>query len=179
MNVRRLALHAGVAVVALAAGFFAHLSLRSASPDAAASAEMFALTLPDPQGRPEPMTQWRDKVLVVNFWATWCEPCREEVPALIRTQQKYAPNGVEIVGIAVDSAAKVRDFAKEYGISYPLLVGGLETIEVSRKLGNKIGGLPYTVIVDRGGRVAHTRLGGISEADLDRVLRPLLGLAPG
>lgn len=109
--------------------------------------------------------------MVVNFWATWCEPCREEVPALVRVQAKYAANGVQVVGISVDSVDKVRQFANEYRIEYPLVIGSIAVIEVTRRLGNKAAGLPYTVVMDRSGRVVRTHLGAISEAELERAIR--------
>jgi thiol-disulfide isomerase/thioredoxin len=111
---------------------------------------------------------------VVNFWATWCEPCRAEVPALVRLRTEYASNGLEVVGIAVDSAAKVRDFAAEYRISYPLVIGGFETVDLSRRLGNKLGALPFTVVLDRSGRLVYTHLGAVSETELRDLVRPLL-----
>jgi len=129
------------------------------------------LRLPDMSGNDQSLAQWRNKVLVVNFWATWCEPCREEVPALIRVQAKYAANGVQVVGISVDSIDKVRQFANEYRIEYPLVIGSIAVIEVTRRLGNKAAGLPYTVVIDRSGRVVKTHLGAISEVELERAIR--------
>ncbi len=172
---RRLLIVAAVGASAIAAGIGAHRFLRGeSSPQDVAIAELQQLTLPDAAGAPQNFGQWKGKVLVLNFWATWCEPCREEIPALIRTQQKFGANGVQIVGIGIDSAAKIRDFSKEYKINYPLTVGGLDQIDLSRRLGNKIGGLPYTLVIDRAGRVVKTKLGGISEAELEALLRPLL-----
>ena len=171
---RRLLIVGVVGATAIAAGIGAHRLLRGESPQDLALTELQQLTLPDAAGAPQNFGQWKGKVLVLNFWATWCEPCREEIPALIRTQQKFGANGVQIVGIGIDSAAKIRDFSKEYLINYPLTVGGLDQIDLSRRLGNKIGGLPYTLVIDRAGRVVKTKLGGISEAELEALLRPLL-----
>jgi thiol-disulfide isomerase/thioredoxin len=137
--------------------------------------ELYSLSLPDPAGTPQPFNQWRGQVLVVNFWATWCEPCREEVPALVRSHQKWAGKGVQIVGIGIDSAAKIQQFAKEYGVTYPLAVAGLEAVDVSRRLGNTAGALPYTLVLDRHGRVASTHLGGLTQPALDALLTPLAG----
>jgi len=140
-----------------------------------AAAELMRVQLPDASGKNQRLAQWRDRVLVINFWATWCEPCREEIPVLIRVQAKYALNDVQIVGISVDSAAKVRKFASEYRIAYPLLIGGLDAIDLTRRLGNNAGGLPFTVVLDRGGKVVKTRLGAISEAELEIALQAVAG----
>ena len=160
-----------VAMLAAGAGFFAYRAAPSDRPDAEAASELMRLRLPDISGNDQSLAQWRNKVLVVNFWATWCEPCREEVPALVRVQAKYAANGVQVVGISVDSVDKVRKFANEYRIEYPLVIGSIAVIEVTRRLGNKAAGLPYTVVMDRSGRVVKTHLGAISEAELERAIR--------
>ena len=172
---RNLVAAIAVAAIAIAAGIGAYRTLATDSPQDAAVAEVQRLSLPDATGTVQDFGQWKGKVLVLNFWATWCEPCREEIPALVRTQTKFAANGVQIVGIGIDSPTKIRDFAKEYQINYPLTVGGLDQIDLSRRLGNKIGGLPYTLVFDRSGRMVKSKLGGISEAELDALLRPLLG----
>jgi len=136
--------------------------------------ELQHLALPDLNGQALSFKQWRGKIIVVNFWATWCDPCREEVPALVRIQQQKSLQGVQIVGIGIDSADKMRQFAATYRINYPLLVAGLEAVEVSRRLGNKAGGLPYTVVLDRNGRFVSSHLGGLTEQALNRILTPLL-----
>ena len=160
-----------VATLAAGAGFFAYRATPSDRPDAEAAAELMRLRLPDTSGNEQSLAQWRNKVLIVNFWATWCEPCREEVPVLLRAQAKYAANGVQVVGISVDSVDKVRQFAIEYRIGYPLVVGSMDIIDLTRRLGNKAAGLPYTVVLDRSGRVVKTHLGGISEAELESAIR--------
>ena len=89
-------------------------------------------------------------------------------------KKKYASKSLQIVGIAIDSADKVRQFAKDFQITYALLIGGLETVDLSRQLGNKTGALPYTVVLDQEGKVVRTHLGKISEQELDEVIAPLL-----
>jgi thiol-disulfide isomerase/thioredoxin len=163
-----------VAVLAGAAGFyFSCGSLNSPVADGAAQRLMLA-SLSDPSGKSQTMSQWRGKVLVVNFWATWCAPCRDEIPALIRVQHKYASNGVQFVGIAIDNVSKVRDYAKEMRIDYVLLIGGMETLGVTEDLGNRAGVLPFTVVLDRAGKVAYAHAGALTEALLGVVLTPLL-----
>ncbi|OFZ96889.1 MAG: hypothetical protein A3H35_00865 [Betaproteobacteria bacterium RIFCSPLOWO2_02_FULL_62_17] len=171
---RRATLLIGGALAATAAGVALQALLRYQSDDAAVIANLWTLPLQDLEGKSQPLTRWKGKILVVNFWATWCEPCRVEVPALVRTQDKYVANGVQIVGISLDSASKVREFAKEFKVQYPLVIGSLDCIEITRKLGNKAAGLPYTVVLDANGVIKARHLGGISEAQLDQAIRPLL-----
>jgi thiol-disulfide isomerase/thioredoxin len=171
----RAAALAAVAAVALAAGIYLALERRATVADPAVVSALTRAVLPDLSGDPTSLDRWRGKVIVVNFWASWCPPCREEIPGLVRTQQKFAANGLQIVGIAVDSAEKSRQAAMEMGINYPVLVAGMETIDLTRKLGNRAGGLPYTVVLDREGSLVTSHLGLISEADLHRILAPLLG----
>ncbi len=170
----RLAAVVGVALLAIAAGIGAQLWLLSPSGQARAAERLQNLVLSDPAGRSQNLSQWNGRIRIINFWATWCEPCREEVPALVRIRSKYATNGVEIIGIALDSAEKVAEFAREFSIQYPLVLGGVELIDITRGLGNRAGGLPFTLLLDREGAVVATRLGGLDDAQLESWLRPLL-----
>ena len=128
-------------------------------------------TLPDLDGRPRQPAEWDGKVLVVNFWATWCAPCREEIPLLIDLERRRP--GVRVVGIAVDRPEAVRAFAAELGIEYPILLDDLKG-STMRRYGNRIGALPFTVITGRDGIVAYVRLGELEAAELDRVTGALL-----
>lgn len=131
-------------------------------------------TLPDLAGRPQPLRQWQGKLLVLNFWAPWCPPCREEIPGFIRLQQEYGGQGVQFVGIALDSADRVRSFARQVGIPYPLLLGDAGAAELGRAAGNRLGGLPYTVVFDRQGNPTATLTGGVDASRLEALLKPLL-----
>jgi len=162
------------ALLAAAGGVGVNLMMRKGGADEAAVNALWSLPLQDLSGAPQPLTRWKGKVLVVNFWATWCEPCREEVPALVRTHAKYASKGVEIVGISLDSVAKVKPFAEEFKISYPLVIASIDAIDVTKKLGNNAGGLPYTLVLDARGQARTRRLGGITEAQLSEALDPIL-----
>lgn len=137
------------------------------------SRALFAATLPDLSGRPRRLVEWQGRVLLVNFWATWCAPCREEIPLLVEARQKYAPAGVEVVGIAVDNAAKVGEYAKSMAISYPILVAEADGLDLMRRLGNSGGGLPYTVVADREGALVHRKLGALKKPDLEGILGKL------
>jgi thiol-disulfide isomerase/thioredoxin len=159
-----------VAILALAAGVGA--ALWSREPPRADS--VFALALPDEQGVTQELGQWRGKVLVVNFWATWCEPCREEMPEFVRVQRELGPRGVQFVGVAVDQADKVAAFAKELGLNYPVLIGGYDAIDLSKNLGNRLVALPFTIVVDRQGRVAYTQLGPFKRDQIRPIVANLL-----
>jgi thiol-disulfide isomerase/thioredoxin len=159
------------AVVALAAGV-AWWAIQDRSPTQAEA--LFALSLPDTSGTRQSLDQWRGKVLVVNFWATWCEPCREEMPEFVRAQQELGPRGLQFVGIAVDQADKVGRFAQELHLNYPALIGGYEAMEVSQTLGNRLAALPFTIVVDRQGRVAETHLGPLKPKQLRAIISDLL-----
>jgi peroxiredoxin len=143
-----------------------------ASPDAAD--RLLALALPDIDGKTRTLAEWRGKVMVVNFWATWCPPCREEIPGFIGLSRKYAEKGVQFVGISIDSADKVREFADENHISYPLLIGESGAMSLAPVFGNRSMGLPFTVILDRSGATHKVRIGRLDEPELDAILAKLI-----
>jgi len=171
------ALVAGVAAVAFAAaGFvFYQWQSREAPPSPAAAGGMvLAASLMGIDGKLQPFEQWRGKVLIVNFWATWCAPCREEIPGFIRFQDRYRASGVQFVGVAIDQKERVAPYAKEIGINYPLVVGGMETMEFARQLGDRQSVLPYTLVIDRAGKVITTQVGIIRPEKLETLLKPLM-----
>lgn len=173
----RLARYTLITVVALAAAAAGYLvsHMQQVFPsDPAAAKQLLALTLPDPSGSAQSMRQWQGKILVVNFWATWCPPCREEMPGFSRLQSKLAGNGIQFVGIGIDSADKIKEFSKLTPVSYPLLVGSPGLMAIMSQLGNNAGGLPYTVILGRDGHLEQTRLGEWQEADLEAFLGKLV-----
>ena len=136
--------------------------------------QIYAARLADLTGGAQTLGQWQGQVLVVNFWATWCAPCREEIPGFVRMQERYGPRGLQFVGIAIDQPDKVAEFSREFHINYPLLVGGLETMELMRQAGNRAGVLPYTLVIARDGKLVSREPGGLKEARLERIIQPLL-----
>jgi thiol-disulfide isomerase/thioredoxin len=145
---------------------------RQASPEAAqAQADaLLAMTLPDLDGRLQPLSQWRGKVLVINYWASWCTPCVEEMPLLSRLNTKYADRGVQFIGIGLDEIAKMAAFVKTTSVSYPLLVGGINPAGQS---GLTVKGLPFTLVLNSGGKVEFSQYGRVDDAMLEPVLQRL------
>jgi thiol-disulfide isomerase/thioredoxin len=163
---------AGVAAAAAAAGFVAGPKLLDRGWDDADA--LRGARFLDLSGDPQTLDKWQGKILVLNFWATWCAPCLEEIPMLVVMRDKYASSGVEIVGIAVDLAAKVSVFSKKEKISYPLLLADAGGLELMRKLGNRAGGLPYTVFLDRRGALVRRKLGALKGSELESILAGML-----
>jgi thiol-disulfide isomerase/thioredoxin len=178
MNDRQVFAAAGI--LALLAGGGLWLAARAPAPAIAevAPSALFAATFTDTEGKAQSLGRYQGRILVINFWATWCGPCREEMPAFKRLQDRWAGRGVQFVGLANEEPLRVERFGRDLGITYPLWVGGDEVGELSRRLGNHRSVLPYTVLVDPNGRVVETKVGPYSEADLDRKLSALRGNLP-
>jgi thiol-disulfide isomerase/thioredoxin len=158
------------AVIGLAGGIYVALSKAGAASEAKTIAALYATTLPDLEARPQSLAQWKDKTLLVNYWATWCVPCRTEVPELIRIQALSSSKNVQIVGIALDNPPEVQAFAKSLAINYPVLIGALGNIDLTRALGNKSGALPFTVVISPGGGILRSHLGALTEAEAQALI---------
>lgn len=113
---------------------------------------------------------WRGKSLVLNFWATWCAPCRREIPLLNALQQQWAVHGVEVIGVAVDYRDKVSAYATEMHISYPLLLGEQEALDVATALGVTTPVFPFTVFTDRRGHIVALYVGELHKPQADLIL---------
>ena len=178
----RWSLFMAVAIAAAALGFyFGQPQVQNQSPTDTntqdAGQKLTGLPLSTPEGKAASLSQWQGKVLVVNFWATWCPPCREEMPEFSHTQQKLADKGVQFVGIGIDTPDNIINFSKTNPVSYPLLMGSYETLKLTAELGNKSSALPFTVILDRNGRIAHSKTGKLDQAELEKLLSPLYATA--
>lgn len=166
-----------IAAVAFAAAGVLAYQWRAgdSTPDPVATGQrVFAIKMSGLDGKAQSFEPWRGKVLVVNFWATWCGPCREEIPEFIKFQANFGAKGVQFVGIAVDTPERVSIYAKEMGINYPLLVGGVDTMDRARELGDRAGVLPFSLIIDRTGRVVATVVGVLKPDRLEKTLLPLI-----
>jgi len=131
------------------------------------------LSYPDLQGTEHSTSEWNDKVLVLNFWATWCPPCREETPLFVQLQEEYQARGVQFVGLAIDEPEAVQTFIDTYGVDYPVLIGDMHAMERSRRLGNRFRGLPFTLVVAPGGQIALRHTGGLKREQIEPVLQRL------
>ena len=161
--------------VAWAAGLAGCGQEPAAPPDSAAGgAEVLRAAYPDLEGKIRALGQWRGKVLVVNFWATWCPPCREEIPQFVALQRDWGGRGLQFVGVAIDTREKVKPYAKAVAMNYPVLLADAGSLDLMKALGNPSGGLPFTVIVDREGEVVRRELGGLDRPKLEALLAPLL-----
>ena len=155
------------------AGSPAVASSAAAKNAAPAVSNLFAQSMTDANGGGPGLAQWRGKPIVVNFWATWCGPCVEEMPALSALQAEVALKNVQIVGIGIDSPTNIKQFAAKYKIAYPLYVAGMSGTELSKQFGNQAGSLPYTVLLSADGRVLKTYLGKLKIDELRRDIAAL------
>lgn len=145
----------------------------SADPGAQAP-QRIDFTLPNLAGEPQSLSQWDGDLVLLNFWATWCPPCKKEMPLFQQYHEAHAEDGFTIVAVAVDELEETRAFVDTFGIGFPILIGQDEAMAVGRDYGNRIGALPYTVLIDREGLVRETHRGEVTEADLDRWLQRYL-----
>ena len=127
----------------------------------------------DLDGNIRNIKDWDGQIVLLNFWATWCPPCLEEIPDFIEVQEQLQGKGLYIIGIAVDNEDDVRQFVDDMGMNYTIMVGEYEAIELSQKYGNSIGGLPFSAIIDRNGKITHTITGELSKTRLISILKQL------
>ena len=130
--------------------------------------------LPDLAGEMRSLADWRGQIVVLNFWATWCPPCRREIPALIELHEAWSDRSVHVVGVAIDDKSKVVDYVDEIGINYPVLVGETDAIALARAYGNQVGALPYTVVLDRQGSIIERHKGEITRDEAEAIIRSAL-----
>jgi len=182
--------YVAVGAIAAAAGFLAYWTLLKpqaamettvSAPEPATQEEAAAadsglpttlpdFTLGDLSGTPRSILSWPGKSMIVNFWATWCAPCRREIPLLRELQQKHGPEGFQIVGVAVDIREDVVKYAQEIGIDYPVLIGEQDGIDAVNKFGQGSIGFPFTVFTDNQGRIVLFHLGEIHKEQADVLL---------
>ncbi len=161
-----IALFLGAGLAALAAGHFAARWLNGAGPTIGVSFE--APALPDSSGALRDPGEWQGSPLLVNFWATWCTPCREEIPLLVDAVGQYGPQGLKVLGVAVDDGDAVAGFEQEFAMNYPSLVGQTEGMALLQRYGGG-SGLPFTLAVDADGAVRGHKLGRISASEIERL----------
>ena len=150
---------------ALRAGDMRKLQIHSASRPAPDTVFLHA------DGSELRLSDYRGKVVVLNFWATWCAPCRKEIPILIQAQKEYGDQGLQIIGLAVDEPEPVRKYAQQFGINYPVLVDAINVVKLQDKLEGGAG-LPVSILIDREGKVRERVIGEIDQAQLNELLAP-------
>ncbi len=164
---RRTLWTGGLALAACAAGAgVAWWRLAPREPESPAVAAFWASRFEGPNGEPVVMEAFRGKPLLVNFWATWCPPCVEELPLLNDFQTAHAARGWQVLGLAVDQAGPVRQFLQKLPLAFPVGLAGFAGTEISRGLGNLGGGLPFSVVFGADGAVLHQKVGKLSADDL-------------
>jgi thiol-disulfide isomerase/thioredoxin len=159
-----------VPVVVLAASLATTPSARSAPSENAVTTPNWELK--DPDGKTVRSSDFKGKIVVLDFWATWCGPCRAEIPAFVALQKEYAPEGLVVVGASVDegSAATVKDFTQKLGMNYPIVLA-------DEKMEQAFGGIeaiPTTFIIDRAGRVVKKDSGFANKGEFEQEIKPLL-----
>jgi thiol-disulfide isomerase/thioredoxin len=146
-------------------GYFGLKRYQVEKPESA-PANFFVLSMPDDGGKMQEFAQWKGKTLILNFWATWCAPCVQEMPDLSALQIQSKGKNLQILGIGIDSASNIKEFVSKYPVNYPLYVAGMDGSELSRQFGNQGGGLPFTVLLGPDGRIRKTYLGRLKMDEL-------------
>ena len=141
------------------------------SPNSDSAVALYQQKMSDMDGQLLSLDAYRGHLTVINFWATWCPPCVEEIPELDRFYRQYAPDKLKMLGIAIDSPSQVKAFLVHTPINYPLLFGGLEGTQLASQLGNTSGGLPFTVVISPEGKIFWRHMGRISLPELENVVR--------
>ena len=135
--------------------------------------QLFSSQLKDVDGNPQKISQWQGQFLLVNFWATWCKPCVQEMPELQALSLAFKSKQLQVVGMGIDSPAQIRAFRDQHHITYPLLVAGLEGTDLGTALGNQVGGLPFTVLISPDGRILKHYVGRLKMDELRRDIAQL------
>ncbi len=172
MNRRQWIIITLISLLALLAGVFSsHWISKTGLASEPAIKAFFANSWKTPDGKVVNSADWQGKVLVVNFWASWCPPCVEEMPTLDLLQKAFLQENVLFVGIGIDSPSNIREFLEKTPVSYSILIGGLEGSALSKQMGNAQGALPFTVIINSKGKAVYSKLGKISEDELRKAIK--------
>ncbi len=137
---------------------------------AAKVSDQLDFSLPDLDGNVRNLSDWDGKARLVNFWATWCAPCRREIPLLKSTQEAYAHNNLQIIGVAVDFLEPVQTYAEEAQFNYPVLVGQEDAMAAAEATGIEFIGMPFTMVVAPGGELLKTHIGEIVESHIETIV---------
>ena len=167
----------GVAVLAAAIGGYAQFRGQQSpvTESPLIGQQVPAITLPDLDGKPHPLSEYLGHRVVLNFWASWCGPCLEEMPALDQAATKFGEHEPIVVGIAMDEPPRIRAFLAAHPVSYPILLGRPGAPSTTLILGDTSEVLPYSVLIDANGRISATHEGILSALQLEQWLRPVHG----
>jgi thiol-disulfide isomerase/thioredoxin len=180
MNMKRILAGAVVVVAAAGGGVLANHWLSASNPEVAQAAQpatpvsqLWAAAVTTADGKPQSLTLFQGHPVVVNFWASWCGPCVEEMPALAQLHRDYMKKGIQFIGLGVDSNTNVKAFLQKVKVDYPVFVTGFGGADLARAFGNNAGGLPFTVVIDAKGNIRSTKLGQIDPKELKQTLDAL------
>ncbi len=165
------------ALLSLTGGYWLAQSMRAPEPMTApqdGGGDVIEFALPDLEGKTRQLSEWRGKVVVLNFWATWCPPCRDEIPLFIALQKKHQAQGLQIIGVAIDRLDAVQAYRQSVGMNYPSLIGDDDAMQVMARYGNASGSLPFTVVIDPNGHALAHKLGEFRDVDFENLVEPLL-----
>jgi thiol-disulfide isomerase/thioredoxin len=178
---RRVVLGAVVAAIATATGYGTARWRREAAPQPAAAgrveqgpAQAADFLLPDLDGKTRVLKEWQGKLVLLNFWATWCPPCREEIPLFVELQRRHGPAGLQIVGVAYDNPQAVRDFVHAGRLNYPQLLGGDQALALMASYGNRSGSLPFSALIGPDGQILARKIGAYRQHELEQLVVPQL-----
>ena len=176
-------LYTGIALLSLVVGILTAQWLGQGNADKAPSLSSKPIdvpemrvdfTLQDMDGKPRSLSEWDGKVILLNFWATWCPPCRKEMPDFVELREELNEQPFEIIGVAIDRAEPVQDFVDEIGVNYPILLAELEGLKIMLAYGNQLTTLPYTVIIDQSGKVVEAFRTEVNKQQMLDIIQPLL-----
>ena len=174
MTARQLLALGILALASAAAGYLAYTEMPAPTASAPAASDMLpAFTLPDLDERARQSSEWDGQVRVVNFWATWCPPCRREIPLLKELQSEYGDR-IRIIGVAIDDMEAVQEYAVEAEFNYPVLVGQQDAVDLGNQVLEDWIGLPFTAFVDASGTIRHVHVGEIHREQAEGFLRSTL-----
>ncbi len=131
------------------------------------------ISLPDVSGKQRNISEWQGKIRIINFWATWCPPCLEEIPEFIKLQNEFKNNKLQFIGIAIEEKETVEQYLKDNPVNYPMLIGGDKAVTLAQQLGNIVNAVPFSLIVNQQGQIIHRQPGELSREKIIEIITPL------
>ncbi len=161
-----------VAMLALGGGIMVRGLL--STPEQTKPTTLPNFNLADVSGNQHNISEWQGKILVINFWATWCPPCRKEIPEFMALQEQYGDKGLQFIGIAIDDQEPVEEYIATTKVNYPILIGGVAGIALANQLGNRVDAVPFTLVVNQQGQIIHRQPGEFSREQIMEIIAPLI-----